>query len=73
MRIFETKNAELFENKDYLIITNMANDLSRIVQSNFSYDSKNLKCIFKYDNIESQIIDKYLRTKPNIDLNVRKL
>ena len=73
VKIFETKNTELFENRDYLIITNMANDLSRIVQANFSYDSKNLKCIFKYDNIESQVIDKYLRTKPNIELNVRSL
>ena len=68
--VFETKNSELFENKDYLIISNKVADLSRIVQANFSYDSKNLKCIFKYDNIESQIIDKYLRTKPNIELNV---
>ena len=71
IRYFETKNCELFDNKDYLVVTNKTNDLSRIVQANFSYDSKNLKCIFKYDNIESQIIDKYLRTKPKIDLNVR--
>ena len=63
------KKSELFDNRDYLVITNKTNDLSRIVQANFSYDSKNLKCVFKYDNIESQIIDKYLRTKPNIDLN----
>ncbi len=72
VKIFEIKNAELFENRDYLVTTSTTN-LSRIVQSNFSYDSKNLKCIFKYDKIESQIIDKYVRTKPNINLNVRKL
>ncbi len=59
-------------NFDYLL-KNTSNDLTRIVQANFSYDSKNLKCIFKYDNIEGQIIDKYLRTKPNIELKVRIL
>jgi hypothetical protein len=66
---FQTKSTDLFDNRDYLIITSKTNDLSRIVQANFSYDSKNLKCIFKYEQIESQIVDKYLRTKPNISLS----
>lgn len=67
---FEVKQADLFETKEFLINFDKGSDLLRLVQSSFYYDSKNLQFIFRYDNIEHQIIDKYLRSKPLIDLSV---
>jgi hypothetical protein len=67
---FERKKADMFENKELLITFNKNTDLSRIVLSNFTYDSKNLKFVFKYSTIEYQVIDRFIRTKPDIDLNV---
>jgi hypothetical protein len=62
------KNIELFKNKELVIVCDKNNDLFRIVQANFTYDPKQLRCIFRYDNIENQIIDRYVRTKPLINL-----
>ena len=64
------KNIELFKNKDLVIVFDKNNDLFRIIQANFTYDAKMLKCVFQYGNIENQIIDRYVRTKPMIDLHV---
>ena len=66
----QPKNIELFKNKDLVIVFDKNNDLFRIIQANFTYDSKQLKCVFQYGNIENQIIDRYIRTKPLIDLAV---
>ena len=64
------KNIELFKNKDLVIVFDKNNDLFRIIQANFTYNAKLLKCVFQYGNIENQIIDRYVRTKPMIDLQV---
>jgi hypothetical protein len=66
---FSVKKADLLENKELSISFNKNTDLSRIILSNFMYDSKNLRFLFKFANIEYQIVDRYLRTKPDIDLN----
>lgn len=65
--IFDVK---LFENPEYIIQFEENDDLLRIIQFNFSYDSKNSKCIFRYENITNQIIDKYFQTKPLINIPV---
>ena len=70
---FLSQNIELFENKELIIYFDENNDLFRLVQANFTYDLKNLKCIYKYKNIENQLINRYLRSKPKIDLNTIKL
>jgi hypothetical protein len=64
------KPVELFDNKDYLIRFDKNEDLLRIVQSNFVYDAEHLKLSFRFDNIEHHLIDKLLRNKPKMDLNV---
>lgn len=60
---------ENFDTLTNLIVFDKTGDLMRIVQSNFSYDSKNLKFIFRYENIEHQLIDRFLRNKPKINLD----
>lgn len=60
---------ENFENLANLIVFDKSSDLMRIIQSNFSYDSKNLKFIFRYENIEHQLIDRLLRNKPKVNLD----
>lgn len=60
---------ENFENLANLIVFDKSSDLMRIIQSNFSYDSKNLKFIFRYENIEHQLIDRFLRNKPKVNLD----
>ena len=60
---------ESFENLANLIVFDKSSDLMRIIQSNFSYDSKNLKFIFRYENIEHQLIDRFLRNKPKVNLD----
>lgn len=65
----EHRSIELMDNKTHLITFDKNGDLLRIVQSNFTYDSNNVKFIFRYENIEFQIVDKYLRNKCKIDIN----
>lgn len=66
----EIVNVKLFDNPEYIIQFYENDDLLRIIQSNFSYDSKNSKCMFRYENITNQIIDKYFQTKPLINILV---
>lgn len=51
---------ENFDNANNLILFDKTGDLMRIVQSNFSYDSKNLKYIFRYESIEYKLIDRFV-------------
>lgn len=68
---YEVVDVKLFDNPEYLIHFDENDDLLRIIQTNFTYDSKNSKCIFRYENITNQIIDKYFQTKPLINITVR--
>lgn len=63
------QDIENFENQSKLIVFDKYGDLMRILQSNFNYDARNLKFIFYYENIEHQIIDRFLRNKPKINLD----
>lgn len=67
----DQKLIEDFENKEFIIRFEKETDLLDLVQSNFSYDSRNLKCLFQYKDIENQLVDRYLRRKPLI--NIEKL
>ena len=58
---------EEFQNNDFIIKFDKNTELLRLIQANFSYDSRILKCLFQYKNIENQIIDRYLRSKSLID------
>lgn len=58
---------ENFDNPNNIILFDKNRDLMRIVLSNFRYDSKELRYIFRYDNIEYQLIDRYLRNRPRVD------
>jgi hypothetical protein len=71
LRKITEKAFEMFDNKDFLVIFDKNVDLLRIVQSNFSYDAKNLKLTFRFDNIENSLIDKLLRNKPKISIKVK--
>ena len=64
---------DMFENADLIVKFDENNDLFRLVQANFMYDSKNLKCIYKFRNIENQLINRYLRAKPKIDIQNMQL
>lgn len=64
---------DMFENADLIVKFDENNDLFRLVQANFTYDSKLLKCIYKFRNIENQLINRYLRAKPKIDLQHMQL
>ncbi len=66
-------SVDMFENADLIIKFDENNDLFRLVQANFMYDSKNLKCVYKFRNIENQLINRYLRAKPKIDIQNMKL
>lgn len=64
-----TKPAHLFDSLSQTISFDKKSDLLRILQSNFSYNSQELKLVFRYEKIENQILDRYLRSKAQIDLN----
>ncbi|RMZ93472.1 E3 ubiquitin-ligase RNF213-like [Brachionus plicatilis] len=64
-----TKSAQLFDDQSQLITFDKQSDLLRVLQSNFSYKSTELKFVFRYESIENQIMDKYMRSKAQIDLN----
>lgn len=64
-----TRPAHLFESQSQIISFNKNSDLLRILQSNFSYNSQELKLVFRYEKIENQILDRYLRSKAQIDFN----
>lgn len=66
----EIVDVKLFENNEYIIQFDENDDLLRIIQSNFTYDSKNSKCIFRYENITNQVIDRFFQTKPLINVKV---
>lgn len=70
---YAANNIELFENENAIIRFDENSDLFRLVQANFTYDLKNLKCVYNYRNIENQLINRYLRSKALIDLNSIKL
>lgn len=63
------KPAHFFDNESELISFDKHSDLLRILQSNFSFNSLELKFVFPYEKIENSILDKYLRSKAQIDLN----
>jgi len=71
--LLDSVSIELFENPDLIIKFDENNDLFRLVHANFWYDSKNLKCVYKFKNIENQIINRYLRAKPKINLQAMEL
>ena len=47
-----------FENPEF-VISITEDELLRVVQSNFSFDSKNSKCLFRFENISNKIIEKF--------------
>ena len=55
-----------FENPEF-VISITEDELLRVVQSNFSFDSKNSKCLFRFENISNKIIEKF-QDKPLISL-----
>jgi hypothetical protein len=59
-----------YENSEHIITYEDQNEFLRIVRSNFNYNSKELKCDFKYENIETQICERYLQTKQVINMKV---
>ena len=61
---------KLFENNDQGIVIEKNNDLLRIIQYNFKYDSKEQKCEFDFENITGQINERYFENKQLIDLKV---
>lgn len=67
-KIYEKISVEEFIDKNYVILFNKHTDLLGLVQANFSYDARNLKCLFEYKDIENQLIDRYLRDKPLINM-----
>ena len=67
-KVYEKKSVEEFIDKNYVIHFNRYTDLLGLVQANFSYDARNLKCLFEYKDIENQLIDRYLREKPLINM-----
>jgi hypothetical protein len=62
-----TLSVNQFENSELVINFDQDNDLFRLVQANFCYDA-NMTRIFNFKNIENQLITRYLRNKPLIDL-----
>ena len=69
-RTSDIKKFQEFENKEFCVEFDRNKDFLRIIQANFNYDSKNLKYLFNFENIEKQLIDRFLRMKPEIDLKV---
>ena len=65
---YEKLDAGLFENQDFAIIFNENNDLLRIVQANFIFESKNLN--FNYENISDQICERLFQSRPLINMEV---
>lgn len=57
-------------NKDYIINIESENELVRIVQSNFSFNSVHSTFVFQYESISERIVERYFQAKPLIDLNV---
>ncbi len=48
MTNYQLKSVGEFENKEFVIHFNTQTDLVDLVQSNFTYDSRNLKCLFQF-------------------------
>ena len=69
----ESIDVSLFENKEHVITFEENSDLLRIIHYNFTYDSKAYKCIFNYENITNQIVERYLQTKQLIDMKTLPL
>ncbi len=66
---FETVDITEFDNQENIIpFSEGAADLQKIVQSNFSFDSKNSRCEFRYEQITNQLIDRFLQSKPLVDM-----
>lgn len=57
-------------NKDYVVNIESVNELLRIVQSNFTFDSAQSTFSFRFDSISDQIIQRYFQRRPLIDLDV---
>lgn len=63
----DRRSIEEFQEKEFIIKFGKQTDLLGLVQGNFSYDSRELKCLFQYKNIENRLIDRYLRKKPMVN------
>ncbi len=63
----DRRSIEEFQKNEFIIHFGKKTDLLGLVQANFSYDARDLKCLFQYKNIESRLIDRYLRRKPLVD------
>lgn len=63
----DRRSIEEFQEKEFIIKFGKQTDLLGLVQGNFSYDSRELKCLFQYKNIENRLIDRYLRRKPMVN------
>jgi hypothetical protein len=50
----QSKSVEEFEKEEFIIQFDTQTDLLDLVQSNFTYDSRNLKCLFQYKVIKKQ-------------------
>lgn len=70
-RIIENEKVDLqqLEINDNVIYYEEA-QLANIIKSNYTYDSKESKLNFNFDNITNLVIQKILRDKPLIDLKV---
>ena len=66
----EKLDAGLFENQDFAIMFDENNDLLRIIQANFIFDSKNSKYLFRYENISDQICERLFQSRPLINMEV---
>ena len=67
----ESKRAELFAGADnafLVLVGRQVDELTRLVRANCSYDAKELRFVFNYEQIESAVVDQYVRARPRCDL-----
>ncbi len=64
---YETLDIKQFDILDN-VITFSENDLLRIVQTNFTFESQKSKKIFSYDSISDQLSERYFQSKPVVNI-----
>lgn len=66
----DTIDANLIENKDYLIDFDSNEEVLKILKSNFTYDSKESRYLFQFENINEIFINRYIKYKPFISTRI---